>query len=346
MKNSRKMIALVLAIAVMASIVLTACGSAATTTAATTKATSAAATSAAATTAAAGTTAAAKGKTFGFSVKTLTNPFFVKIKDALEANKKAGDTILTLDSQNDVNKELANVEDLISKKVDGIFITCMDINGSVNSINKILAAGIKVAILDSPSANRDKATFSVISDNVLAGYLAMKALDEALPDGAEIVIFENSTSAAVSDRMKGRDQYLTEHPAAVKIGNRKNDKGSIDTGFAAMNDFLQSNPKATGVWAMNDPSAQGIISAIKAAGKKAGDIKVVAIDGSAESAKLIADGWQLGSSAQYPTTIGKTAIEEMYKVLAGGQPSKQDIRIATEWIDSKNIANYKAYNMQ
>lgn len=345
MKNTRKLFALVLAIVIMASLLMTACGGAtATTTAATTKAATTAATTAAGTTAA--TTKAAKNYTFGFSVKTLGNPFFVKIKDALEANKKAGDTILTLDSQNDVNKELANVEDLISKKVDAIFITCMDINGSVNSINKILAAGIKVAILDSPSANRDKATFSVISDNVLAGYLAMKALDEKLPDGAEIVLFENSTSAAVSDRMKGREQYLAEKPGCVKVVNKKNDKGSIDTGFAAMNDFLQSNPTLKGVWAMNDPSAQGIISAIKAAGKKAGDIIVVGIDGSAESAKLIQDGWQLGSSAQYPMTIGKQAIEEMYKVLAGGQPSKQDIRIPTEWIDSKNIANYKAYNMQ
>jgi len=238
------------------------------------------------------------------------------------------------------------VEDLISKKVDAIFITCMDINGSVNSINKILAAGIKVAILDSPSANRDKATFSVISDNIQAGYLAMKALDEALPDGAEIVLFENSTSAAVSDRMIGRENYLKEKPGCVKVVNKKNDRGSVDTGFAAMNDFLQSNPTLKGVWAMNDPSAQGIISALKAAGKKAGDVIVVGIDGSAESAKLIQDGWQRGSSAQYPTTIGKQAMEEMYKVLAGGQPSKQDIRIATEWIDSKNIANYKAYNMQ
>lgn len=340
MRNTRKLFALVLAIVIMASLLMTACGGAtATTTAATTKAATTAGTTAA-------TTKAAKNYTFGFSVKTLGNPFFVKIKDALEANKKAGDTILTLDSQNDVNKELANVEDLISKKVDAIFITCMDINGSVNSINKILAAGIKVAILDSPSANRDKATFSVISDNIQAGYLAMKALDEALPDGAEIVLFENSTSAAVSDRMIGRENYLKEKPGAVKVVNKKNDRGSVDTGFAAMNDFLQSNPTLKGVWAMNDPSAQGIISALKAAGKKAGDVIVVGIDGSAESAKLIQDGWQLGSSAQYPTTIGKQAMEEMYKVLAGGQPSKQDIRIATEWIDSKNIANYKAYNMQ
>lgn len=340
MRNTRKLFALVLAIVIMASLLMTACGGAtATTTAATTKAATTAGTTAA-------TTKAAKNYTFGFSVKTLGNPFFVKIKDALEANKKAGDTILTLDSQNDVNKELANVEDLISKKVDAIFITCMDINGSVNSINKILAAGIKVAILDSPSANRDKATFSVISDNIQAGYLAMKALDEALPDGAEIVLFENSTSAAVSDRMIGRENYLKEKPGCVKVVNKKNDRGSVDTGFAAMNDFLQSNPTLKGVWAMNDPSAQGIISALKAAGKKAGDVIVVGIDGSAESAKLVQDGWQLGTSAQYPTTMGKQAMEEMYKVLAGGQPSKQDIRIATEWIDSKNIANYKAYNMQ
>lgn len=284
-------------------------------------------------------------KTFGYVVRSLANPFYASLKETIATQIKRTDCLLALDSLNDINTELTNVDLLISQQVNAVFISCVDINGSVNSVNKLLAAGIPVAIVDSPSANRTKATFSVLSDNANAGYLAMAALDKALPEGAEVVNFETA-SAIAKERILGRDQYLGEHPVAMEIVNKKITSGSVDTGFAAMNDLLQSNPGLKGVWGINDASAQGAIAALKEAGKQAGEIAVAGIDGSAESAKLIIEGWQLGTSACYPQQLGKTAVEEMYKVMDGHKPVKQDIRIPVVWIDESNIHSYTGFDQK
>ena len=56
--------------------------------------------------------------TIGLVLSTLNNPFFVTLKEGAEAKAKdLGYKLLVLDSQNDPAKELANVEDLLSKKI-------------------------------------------------------------------------------------------------------------------------------------------------------------------------------------------------------------------------------------
>ena len=68
-------------------------------------------------------TAFAAQKTVGLVVSTLNNPFFVTLKDgAVGEAKKAGINLIVLDSQNDPAKEIANVEDLLSKGVAAILV--------------------------------------------------------------------------------------------------------------------------------------------------------------------------------------------------------------------------------
>lgn len=244
MKHSKRILTFILVVIIMMSL-LSACssgGAAAGKTATTTAAAATAGTTAALKTAVqSNATGDAADKTFGYVVRSLANPFYASLKETIATQVKRTDCLLALDSLNDINTELTNVDLLISQQVNAVFISCVDINGSVNSVNKLLAAGIPVAIVDSPSANRTKATFSVLSDNANAGYLAMAALDKALPEGAEVVNFETA-SAIAKERILGRDQYLGEHPVAMEIVNKKITSGSVDTGFAAMNDLLQSNP--------------------------------------------------------------------------------------------------------
>ena len=57
--------------------------------------------------------------TVGLVLSTLNNPFFVTLKEGAEGKaKQLGYELLVLDSQNDPAKEIANVEDLLSKKID------------------------------------------------------------------------------------------------------------------------------------------------------------------------------------------------------------------------------------
>lgn len=64
-------------------------------------------------------TAALSGvATVGLSISTMDNPFFVALRDGARAEAKAvGINLITVDAQNDAAKQIADVEDLIQKKV-------------------------------------------------------------------------------------------------------------------------------------------------------------------------------------------------------------------------------------
>ncbi len=69
-------------------------------------------------------------------VSTLNNPFFVTLKDgAVEKADRLGIKLVVLDSQNDPAKEIANVEDLLSRGgVSAILINPTDSDAVGNAI--------------------------------------------------------------------------------------------------------------------------------------------------------------------------------------------------------------------
>ncbi len=87
--------------------------------------------------------------TVGLVLSTLNNPFFVTLKEGAEQKaKELGYSILVLDSQNDPAKELANVEDLLSKKIALLMINPTDSDAVVSAIRAANRANIPVVSLD------------------------------------------------------------------------------------------------------------------------------------------------------------------------------------------------------
>jgi len=277
--------------------------------------------------------------------KTLTNPFFVKIKDAIEGVVKQypGDEVITYDANNDINKEISIVEDCIAQKFDAVILAPIDYEGSAVSVNKLKEAGIVCVLIDSGVSNIDDCDFSVMSDNVGAGYLSMKGLAEAIGGKGKIVVSAASTSAPVRDRMAGRDKALAEYPD-IEIVNVQDGATSVDLWMNFMANSIQKDPDIVGGWGLNDPTAQMFIAAIETAGKL-DQIFVVGIDGSSESCDLIRQGKQLGTAAQFPVTMARSTAELLYDYITGGKSiaaigGQQHIKIETMWVDKNNVDNF------
>jgi ribose transport system substrate-binding protein len=209
---------------------------------------------------------------------------------------------------------------------------------TVEDYRKLKAAGIICVLIDSGVSNLDECDFSVMSDNIGAGYLAMKGLAEAIGGKGKIVTIQNSTSAPVRDRMAGRDKALAEYPD-IKVVNSQDGKSSIDVAMEFMNNAIQADPDIVGAWALNDPNAQGFVAALKTA-NKLGQVKVVGIDGSSESCNLIRKGEQLGTSAQFPKTMAKQTATLLYEYIEKGKLETQHVKIPTLYVDKKNVDNF------
>lgn len=123
---------------------------------------------------------AVTGKKMALVVKFLGNPMFMHLKEVMEeAVVDSGNTLDTYDAANDAQKEANLFADLITNQYDAIFIAAVDYVASAPLIDQANEAGIPIAVVDSAVIGFENATFSVMSDNVKAGEIAMEEIGRA-----------------------------------------------------------------------------------------------------------------------------------------------------------------------
>jgi ribose transport system substrate-binding protein len=111
-------------------------------------------------------------------------------------------------------------------------------------------------------------------------------------------------------------------------------KGTIEGSRPVMRDLVGRYPELNAVFAINDPSSLGAISALESAGKLPG-VTIVTVDGSQEGIAAIKAGKLLSTSAQFPKEIGQIAAEKMYEHLAGKAVDKE-VTVRVELISKEN----------
>jgi ABC-type sugar transport system substrate-binding protein len=97
---------------------------------------------------------------------------------------------------------------------------------------------------------------------------------------------------------------------------------------------LQSNPDINAIYGENDEMSLGAITALKGAGKKPGDIKVVSVDGTKSAVQAIVDGWASAVIESNPR-FGPLAFDTAQKFLSG-TPVGEDIVIQDRQYDQSN----------
>lgn len=89
--------------------------------------------------------------------------------------------------------------------------------------------------------------------------------------------------------------------------------------------LIQSNPGIKGIYAENDEMGLGAVNALKGAGKKAGDVKIVTVDGTRNAVQGIVDGWISGVVESNPR-FGPLAFQTL-DAFTKGEKVGQDIVI-------------------
>ncbi len=287
--------------------------------------------------------ASASGQTVGVSLilKTLTNPYFVTMKDDAEADAAKDGVHLTVaagSSDGDTQTQITAIDNAISEGDKGILITT---NG--NAVNSALEqaekAGLFVIALDTAPTPPSVADITYATDNTAAGKLdgqyAAKMLGGKPAVIAMLDLFNNQVVSVDIDRDHGFLEGMGINPGnpnengqeaksgtyagggKYTIACHQPTQGAIDGGRTAMEDCLSANPNINVVYAINEPAAEGAYAAIKAAGKQ-NQIKVFAIDGSCAGLKLVSSGEFAADAVQYPGKMAVLGMEAIAKLARGG----------------------------
>lgn len=258
----------------------------------------------------------AYGKTIGFAVSTLANPFFVTMKEGGEAKaKELGIEMVTLDAQDSPEKQVSQVEDLIARKVDVIILNPVDSDAIVTAVMEANEAGIPVITVTRPSKGGVVAQHLDI-DNAQAGQMVAQELVKVLNGKGKVAILEGIPGApSAQQRQEGFLAVLKDYPD-IQVVSSLTANYSREQGSKVMEDVLQANPELDAVYAHNDEMALGAVRAIIAAGRME-EIKVFGIDAIDDAIQAIKNGEMVATVKQQPALQMATAVESANKIMNG-----------------------------
>src|SRR5258707_12308213 len=116
-------------------------------------------------------------------MKTLNAPYFAaQGKAAEEEAKKLGATVISADSQDDMMKQIADVEDMLAKGIDGLILNPKDAKGLVPVTKECAKAGVPVVIIDSSIDSAAEYVTTAQPNNTATGRKVREWLSGAFVD--------------------------------------------------------------------------------------------------------------------------------------------------------------------
>jgi len=258
-------------------------------------------------------------------LKTLNHPFFVDMRrGAQEAADRLGVQleVQAAEREIDVEKQMQIVENMIQTGIKALVITPSGSREIVPALVKAQNANVPIIIVDTRVDEKAAAEAGVHtetfvgSDNYEGGKLAGAHVVNVTGGKARVGILEGIPGHETGDsRLRGFRDAVKDAPGITVVASQPAN-WERDQGFNVFQNMLQAHPDIDTVFAASDLMALGAIEAIAAAGKT-GRIKVVGFDALDDAKKAIAAGTMDASVAQFPSEMGKAAIESVVKAIRG-----------------------------
>jgi D-xylose transport system substrate-binding protein len=267
--------------------------------------------------------AMAAGKTIAVSWKTFQEERWKTDEAAIKAVvEAAGDKYISTDAQLSAQKQAADIEGLISQKVDVIMVVAFDNAGILPSFKAASDAGVKMLSYD--VLVEDPNALYVTFDNVGVGRLMAKEILKAKPEGNYAFIKGDKGDPNATFLFQGQMEVLK---AAIDGGKIKNvcetftDGWKPDNAQKNMEQCLTSTGnKVDAVVSENDGMASGVVAALDAQGL-AGSVPVSGQDGDKAALNRVALGTQTVSVWKDARVLGKTAAEAAVAIAEGTDPA-------------------------
>lgn len=270
---------------------------------------------------------------FGATYMTMNNPFYEVINNELKKEiEKEGDELIVRNPELDIDKQNEQIEEFISKKVDGIFVNPID-SSKLTSLESAREAGIPIIAIDASVENKDLINCVIESDNYDAGVLCAQNMMKRM-QSANIVLLKHSTVESASSRIQGFVDTIKNF-SQYKIIDSAECEGQLERTMPLMESMLKKNSNIDVVMALNDPSALGALAAIES--MKRTNILVYGVDGTPDLKSLIKQSPLIaGTAAQFPLKFGKLAAKNMYYIIQGKEVSRT-IEVPVSLITKDNI---------
>jgi ribose transport system substrate-binding protein len=272
-----------------------------------------------------------------FSVSGTTNPFYAAMARGVQDEAKAlGFEALVLDAQNNIAKQISDVEDALTKNVKALLINGVD-DGAIRLARMALDKGIPVIALQR-ELGAGNATAFIGTNNVVLGEQLVHWYAKTLGGRESKVLILTGTPGAASaeDRTKGMNATLPKYPNIKVL--------AVQTGFydraktvGVAENMLQRHPDAEAILCQNDEMAMGALAAARAQKRT---VRITGMDANPDAVKAVEAGELFMTIALPPYDIGRTGVQFAQRKLKGETVPERHIMEVT-FLTKDNVAKFK-----
>ncbi len=274
----------------------------------------------------------------------VSNDFAPQIKAGVDqAAKDLGvDAVMVGPVGADANKQVAELETLMTSGVDGLAVSSATTDALAPVINKALGEGIPVVTFNTDNPASHRLAF-VGQDLVQSGRIAGDLMAKKINGQGKVIITTLDAAAQWSlDREKGARESLAKYPGitVVQTVNTGTEPAAI---YSAIENAMLAHPDVTGILSLECCSNPAAGQWVQRNGKK-GAVTVVGFDLLPQTLQLVKDGYIAATIGQNPYLQGYDAVKLLVDAIHG--KSIQGVDTGAEIVDSTNIDKYLSASPQ
>jgi len=288
----------------------------------------------------AGSAAADETIKIGFITK-FPVPFFATMEDAAKAYAKEHPGVEIEFGQGtsatDIEGQIALIESMVTKGVQGIAITPVDPTVAP-ALDKAIEKGVKIVLMDNNIPDWKGRTALATTNNYNAGKIIGEYLKTVLKSGDTLGILEGVPGVpSLDDRVTGMLDGLKG--VDVKIVGKGATNCTEELGISVAEDLLTKNPELKAIFAACGPPAAGAAQAIKNAGIAKDKIVLAGFDFCCGEKEALEAGLEDATVAQFPSKMAGLGVDALVKAIRG-EKVESLIDSGAALVTKDNMANF------
>jgi inositol transport system substrate-binding protein len=291
---------------------------------------------------------AAYAAKIGVSMALFDDNFLTVLRNGMKsyAEGQKGVDIQFEDAQNDVGKQLNQIQNFIAQKVDAIIVNPVDTDATPKMTALASAAGIPLVYVNRMPADKTlpaKVSF-VGSNETDSGTLEMQEVCKLLGGkGTILVMMGELSNQAARQRTKDVHDVIGKAPCnGIKILDERTGNWQRTQGTDLMTNWISAGLKFDAVVSNNDEMAIGAIQALKSA-KLLDKTIVSGVDATQDALAAMKSGELKVTVFQNAAAQGKGAVDTALK-LAKGETVDSMVWIPFELVTPANLTRYQSKN--
>lgn len=287
----------------------------------------------------------------GFANSSMSHPWRIAINDSIlaEAAKYPDIQVITTQADENAEKQLTNVENMLTQGIKLLLICTVSGEGSRPIVDAVKRANVPLVPVDRNIVTNDYTAFVGQSNlqfgSDMADYIAGELTKKyGEPRGNVVELRGNPNDVPSQDRAKGFSQRLAQKYPKIQLVASQSTDYSRTSSTGAMENILQAQPKIDAVYTHEDEIALGAIIAIKEA-KRLGEMIVTGCGGSGAALESVKAGEMTACGTYSPIDAGTIGMRVAAKIVHG-ESVPREVPLSGAIITKGNVAKFERPGMK